>query len=50
MLKISLLMTIIFSTVKRFLIQIGNLLLILLTEQILLPMLKDSLKNQMCQK
>ena len=30
--------------------QIGNLLLILLTEQILLPMLKDSLKNQMRQK
>ena len=26
--------------------QIGNLLLTLLTEQILLPMLKNSLKNQ----
>ena len=50
MLKISLLMTMIFSTVKRFLMQIGNLLLILLTEQFLLPLLKDSLKNQMDQK
>ena len=30
--------------------QIGNLLLILLTEQILLLMLKNSLKNQMSQK
>ena len=50
MLKISLLITIAFSTVKKFLMQIGNLLLILLTEQILLPMLKDSLKNQIRQK
>ena len=33
-----------------FLMQIGNLLLILLTKWILLPMLKDSLKNQMRQK
>ena len=30
--------------------QIGNLLLTLLTEHILLPMLKNSLKNQMSQK
>ena len=43
-------MTMIFSTVKRFLMQIGNLLLILLTEKFLLPLLKDSLKNQMDQK
>ena len=43
-------MTMIFSTVKGFLMQIGNLLLTLLTEQILLPMLKNSLKNQMSQK
>ena len=31
---------------EEILMQIGNLLLILLTEQILLPMLKDLLKNQ----
>ena len=43
-------MTMIFSTVKRFLMQIGNLLLTLLTEQFLLSLLKDSLKNQMDQK
>ena len=43
-------MTMIFSTVKGFLMQIGNLLLTLLTEKILLPMLKNSLKNQMSQK
>ena len=49
-LKISLLMTMIFSTVKRFLMQIVNLLLILLTEQILLLMLKDLWKNQIHQK
>ena len=46
----SLLMTMIFSQVKRFLMQIGNLLLILLTERICLPMLKNSLKNQMSEK
>ena len=40
----------IFFTVKGFLMQIGNLLLILLTGQTLLSMLKDSLKNQMRQK
>ena len=50
MMKISLLMTMIFSTVKRLLMEIGNLLLILLTEQILLPMLKNSLKNQISKK
>ena len=43
-------MTMTFLTVKRFLMQKGNLLLVLLTEQILLPMLKNSLKNLMCQK
>ena len=50
MVRISLLMAMIFSTVKKFLMQIGNLLLILLTEQILLLILKDSLNNQMHQK
>ena len=38
-------MTATFRTAKKFLMWIGNLLLILLTEQILLPMLEDSLKN-----
>ena len=48
--EISLLVTMIFSTVKGLLMQIGSLLLILLTDQILLPILKNSLKNQMRQK
>ena len=39
-----------FLAVKRFLMQIGNLSLMLLTEQILLSMLKILLKNQMRQK
>ena len=42
-------MAMIFPTVKRYIMQRGNFLLILLTEQILLSILKDSLKNQMCQ-
>ena len=50
MLTISSLMTMIFFTVKRFLMQLRNLLLMLLTEQMLLPLLKDSSKNQIRQK
>ena len=47
MLKIFLLITMIFSIVDRLLMQIENLILILLTEQILLSMLYDLLMNQM---